>query len=29
MNRTQMWLAMKYQKKDIYHDKKDKELLMN
>ena len=29
MKHTQMMLAMKYQKKDIYHHKKDKELLMN
>ena len=29
MNHTQMLLAMKYQKKDIYLHKKDKELLMN
>ena len=29
VNRTQMWLAMKYQKKDIYLHKKDKKLLMN
>ena len=29
MNHTQMMLAMKYQIKDIYHHKKDKNLLMN
>ena len=29
MSHTQMWLAMKYQKKDIYHHNKDKKLLMN
>ena len=29
MNHTQMMLAMKYQKKDIYLHKKDKKLLMN
>ena len=29
VNHTQMWLAMKYQKKDIYLRKKDKKLLMN
>ena len=29
MNHTQMTLAMKYQKKDIYLHKKDKKLLMN
>ena len=29
MNHTQMMLAMKYQKKDIYPHKKDKQLLMN
>ena len=29
VNHTQMWLAMKYQKKDIYLHKKDKKLLMN
>ena len=29
MNHTQMMLAMKYQKKDIYLYKKDKKLLMN
>ena len=29
MNHTQMILAMKYQKKDIYLHKKDKNLLMN
>ena len=29
VNHTQMWLANKYQKKDIYLHKKDKKLLMN
>ena len=29
VNHTQMQLAMKYQKKDIYLHKKDKKLLMN
>ena len=29
VNHTQMWLAMKYQKKYIYLHKKDKKLLMN
>ena len=29
VNHTQMWLIMKYQKKDIYLHKKDKKLLMN
>ena len=29
VNHTQMWLTMKYQKKDIYLHKKDKKLLMN
>ena len=29
VSRAQMWLAMKYQKKDIYLHKKDKKLLMN
>ena len=29
VNHTQMWLAMKYQKKDVYLHKKDKKLLMN
>ena len=29
MNHTQMMLAIKYQKKDIYLHKKDKKLLMN
>ena len=29
VNHTQIWLAMKYQKKDIYLHKKDKKLLMN
>ena len=29
MNHTQMMLAMKYQKKDIYLHKKDKKSLMN
>ena len=29
VDHTQMWLAMKYQKKDIYLHKKDKKLLMN
>ena len=29
VNHTQMWLAMKYQKKDIYLRRKDKKLLMN
>ena len=29
MKHTQMMLTMKYQKKEIYHHRKDKKLLMN